>query len=181
MVRAAREAVGVSRRQAGKVFGGLPAAFYKYETAKAVPSKGMANLLRLALERPDFFTKPAPGSVAWPSAKDTLLVRRAITGDRLRAIVRRIDPQPDSPRFSTPQSLIIPARAVVPEEPMTVAEQVYEKTKLLPQPLAQKALDFVLFLRTRQDRAALRDLMDAQSKTLAAIWDNEEDEAWNSV
>ena len=43
MVRAAREAVGVSQRQAGKVFGGGPTAFYKYETAKAVPSEGMAN------------------------------------------------------------------------------------------------------------------------------------------
>jgi hypothetical protein len=64
---------------------------------------------------------------------------------------------------------------------MTVAEQVYEQAKLLPQPLAQEALDFVLFLRTRQDRAEIRDLMDAQSKTLAAIWDNEEDEAWNNV
>jgi len=39
MVRAAREAVGVSQRQAGKVFGGGPTAFYKYETAKAVPSE----------------------------------------------------------------------------------------------------------------------------------------------
>src|SRR5665213_717879 len=37
MVRAAREAVGVSQRQAGKLFGGGPTAFYKYETAKAVP------------------------------------------------------------------------------------------------------------------------------------------------
>lgn len=43
----------------GKVFGGGPTAFYKYETAKAVPSEGMANLLRLALERSDLFTKPA--------------------------------------------------------------------------------------------------------------------------
>ena len=64
---------------------------------------------------------------------------------------------------------------------MTVAEQVYEQAKLLPQPLAQEALDFVLFLRTRQERGEWRDLMDAQSETLAAVWDNAEDEAWDNV
>jgi DNA-binding transcriptional regulator YiaG len=96
MVRAAREAVGVSRRQAGKVFGGGPTAFYKYETAKAVPSEGKANLLRLALERPDLFTQPARGTFNWPSAQDAQLLRRAITDDRLGAIVRRIYPQTDA-------------------------------------------------------------------------------------
>ncbi len=60
---------------------------------------------------------------------------------------------------------------------MTVAEQVYEQAKLLPEPLAQKALDFVLFLRGRQERGEWRDLMDAQSVALAAVWDNLDDEA----
>jgi HTH-type transcriptional regulator/antitoxin MqsA len=96
MIRAAREAVGISQRQAGKVFGGGPTAFYKYETAKAVPSEGMANLLRLALERPDLFTKPARGTVNWPSVEDAQLLRRAITDDRLGAILRRIYPQTDT-------------------------------------------------------------------------------------
>ena len=35
---------------------------------------------------------------------------------------------------------------------MTVAEQVYEQAKLVPDALAQEALDFVLFLRARQER-----------------------------
>jgi HTH-type transcriptional regulator/antitoxin MqsA len=96
MIRAAREAVGISQRQAGKVFGGGPTAFYKYETAKAVPSEGMANLLRLALERPDLFTKPARRTVNWPSVEDARLLRRAITDDRLGAILRRIYPQTDA-------------------------------------------------------------------------------------
>lgn len=64
---------------------------------------------------------------------------------------------------------------------MTVAEQVYEQAKLLPDVLAQEALDFVLFLRARQERGEWRDLMNAQSVALAAVWDNEEDEAWNDV
>ncbi len=64
---------------------------------------------------------------------------------------------------------------------MTVAEQVYEQAKLLPQPLAQEALDFVLFLRARQEREELRDLTNAQSVSLGAMWDNKEDEAWDDV
>jgi hypothetical protein len=42
------------------------------------------------------------------------------------------------------------------EEGMTVAEQVYEQAKLLPEPLALEALDFVLFLRERQERGEWR-------------------------
>jgi len=44
---------------------------------------------------------------------------------------------------------------------MTVAEQVYEQAKLLPEPLAREALDFVLFLRERQESGEWRNLMDA--------------------
>ena len=64
---------------------------------------------------------------------------------------------------------------------MTVAEQVFEQAKLLPEPLAREALDFVLFLRERQERGDWRNLMDAQAAALASVWDNTEDEAWNSV
>ena len=95
MVRAAREAVGVSQREAGRVFGGGPTAFYKYETAKSVPSGGMANLLRLALERPDLFHKPARGTFNLPSAQDAELLRRAIRDDQLNSIMRRVYPQTD--------------------------------------------------------------------------------------
>jgi len=64
---------------------------------------------------------------------------------------------------------------------MTVAEQVFEQAKLLPEPLAREALDFVLFLRERQERGEWRNLMDAQAAALESVWDNAEDEAWNSV
>ena len=40
-------------------------------------------------------------------------------------------------------------RTATSEKSMTVAEQVYEQAKLLPDALAQEALDFVLFLRAR--------------------------------
>jgi hypothetical protein len=35
---------------------------------------------------------------------------------------------------------------------MTLAGPVYEQAKLLPEPLAREVLDFVLFLRGRQER-----------------------------
>jgi hypothetical protein len=64
---------------------------------------------------------------------------------------------------------------------MTVAEQVYEQTKLLPPALAQEALDFVLFLRARMKKDERRDLMEAQTVSLAVVWDNVEDQAWDHV
>jgi hypothetical protein len=72
-------------------------------------------------------------------------------------------------------------QTVTSEKRMTVAEQVYEQAKLLPDAMAQEALDFVLFLRARQERKEWRDMMNAQSVALTAVWDNEEDEAWNNV
>ncbi len=64
---------------------------------------------------------------------------------------------------------------------MTVAEQVYEQAKLLPEPLAREALDFVLFLRERQESGEWRNLRAAQSVALASVWNNPEDEAWTSI
>lgn len=84
LVRAAREAVGLSQREAGRVFGGGPTAFYKYETAKSVPSEAMSKLLRLALERPELFRTPKAGQA------DTDLLRRAAVNDQLGAIIRLV-------------------------------------------------------------------------------------------
>ena len=64
---------------------------------------------------------------------------------------------------------------------MSVAEQLYDAVKELPEPLAQEALDFVLFLRARAESAALRDLMNAQQVAMGNIWDNAEDQVWDNV
>jgi mRNA-degrading endonuclease toxin of MazEF toxin-antitoxin module len=61
---------------------------------------------------------------------------------------------------------------MVAEEHMTLAEQLFEQAKLLPEPLAQEALDFVRFLRERNERGEWRNLMDSQSAALADVWDN---------
>jgi hypothetical protein len=64
---------------------------------------------------------------------------------------------------------------------MTIDELVYEQVKTLPDQLAREVLDFVGYLRERGDRADCRDLMNAQSASLAPIWDNAEDKVWDDV
>ncbi|MBS0272920.1 MAG: DUF2281 domain-containing protein [Proteobacteria bacterium] len=64
---------------------------------------------------------------------------------------------------------------------MSIADLIYEQVKALPEPLAREVLDFAGFLRERQDRAEWRNLAAAQSRALAAVWDNAEDEVWNNA
>jgi hypothetical protein len=64
---------------------------------------------------------------------------------------------------------------------MTIAELVYEQVKTLPEPLAREVLDFIQTIRSRADGKEWRDLMRAQSGSLAPVWDNAEDEVWNDV
>jgi hypothetical protein len=64
---------------------------------------------------------------------------------------------------------------------MTIADLVYEQVKTLPDPLARQVLDFVGFLRERQDRDEWRDLMQAQAGSLPAAWDNAEDKVWDNA
>jgi hypothetical protein len=64
---------------------------------------------------------------------------------------------------------------------MSIAEMIFEQVKALPEPLACEVLDFVGYLRERQDRGDWRDLMNAQSASLAPVWDNAEDKVWDNV
>lgn len=62
---------------------------------------------------------------------------------------------------------------------MSLADQVYEQVKALPEPLIREVLDFITFARERVERADWRDLMAAQSQSLMAVWDRSEDEVWD--
>lgn len=64
---------------------------------------------------------------------------------------------------------------------MSIADQVYEQVKALPEPLAREVLDFIAYLRERGERRAWQDLMNAQAGPLAAVWDNAEDKVWDDV
>jgi hypothetical protein len=67
------------------------------------------------------------------------------------------------------------------EAAMTIADQVYEQVKTLPDQLAREVLDFVGYLRERRDRADWRDLMAAQSASLVPVWDNADDKVWDDA
>lgn len=67
---------------------------------------------------------------------------------------------------------------------MTIAEQIYEEVRTLPEELAREVLDFVGFI---EDRYALRsasdkDLQQAQTPVVSHVWDNPtDDEVWNDL
>jgi hypothetical protein len=70
------------------------------------------------------------------------------------------------------------------ENDMSIADIVYEQVKTLPESLAREVLDFVGYLRERQDRqdrADWRDLMNAQAGSLTPVWDNAEDKVWDDA
>jgi hypothetical protein len=64
---------------------------------------------------------------------------------------------------------------------VSLAELVYEQVKALPDPLAREVLDFIGFLRERDERREWRDLINAQAGSLASMWDNPEDSVWDNV
>ena len=64
---------------------------------------------------------------------------------------------------------------------MTLVERAYEEFKALPEEQARAVLDFIGYLRMKDERAEIHDLMLAQQETLKHIWDNAEDEVWNDL
>ena len=64
---------------------------------------------------------------------------------------------------------------------MTLAELAFEHFKTLPDEQAREVLDFIGYLKQKQERAEVMDLMMAQETALKHIWDNPEDEVWNDL
>ena len=64
---------------------------------------------------------------------------------------------------------------------MTVAEEVFERVKTLPEPLARKVLDFAISIVSGGERAEWLDLMAAQESSLAVIWENDDDSVWDDL
>lgn len=64
---------------------------------------------------------------------------------------------------------------------MTVAEIAIAQIKTLPDELAAEVLDFIGYLKEKQERAELADLSMAQQDVLNRIWDNPDDEVWNGL
>ena len=67
---------------------------------------------------------------------------------------------------------------------MTIAEQIYEEIRTLPDELAREVLDFVGFMKAKYDlkSVAERDLQQAQAPAMSHVWDNPtDDEVWNDL
>ena len=66
---------------------------------------------------------------------------------------------------------------------MTLAELAFEHFKTLPDEQAREVLDFIGYLKMKEknDRLEWEDLMNVQTESMKAIWDNPEDEAWNGL
>ena len=63
---------------------------------------------------------------------------------------------------------------------MTLAELAFEHLKTHSADQAREVLNFIGYLKTKEERATIMDLMTAQEMTLMHVWDNpEDDEAWN--
>jgi len=71
--------------------------------------------------------------------------------------------------------------ALAREARMTTAETVCNRVKDLPEPLAKEVLNFIEFLAPRAQRRDGDSLMQAQASSLAAIWDNADDDVYNDA
>jgi len=67
------------------------------------------------------------------------------------------------------------------ETNMGLAEIVQEQIKALPEVQVKEVLDFIGYLKSRQEQTQWNDLIQAQEKSLADVWGNPDDEVWNHV
>ncbi|HYS48067.1 MAG TPA: type II TA system antitoxin MqsA family protein [Xanthobacteraceae bacterium] len=88
VIRAIREACGLSQQAAARVFGGGPKAFEKYESGEVTPSSSMIRLLLLAAKHPDLFQKGS--GVPMISAADANLIRKTVRKSSVDRIYERI-------------------------------------------------------------------------------------------
>ena len=99
VIRAIREACGLSQQEAARVFGGGPKAFEKYEAGEVAPSAAMTRLLLLAAARPDLFKKRT--GLPLISDGDAELIRKTVRKSSVDHIYERIynsRPGPDRKR-----------------------------------------------------------------------------------
>ena len=97
VIRAIREACGLSQKEAARVFGGGPKAFEKYESGETAPSSPMTRLLLLAAKRPELFQKGSGTPIV--SESDVALLRDIVRKSSVAPIYERIyDPGPEDKR-----------------------------------------------------------------------------------
>jgi HTH-type transcriptional regulator / antitoxin MqsA len=88
VIRAIREACGLSQQDAARVFGGGPKAFEKYESGEVAPSSSMTRLLLLAARRPELFQKGTGTKMI--SEVDASLIRETVRKSSVDRIYEKI-------------------------------------------------------------------------------------------
>jgi HTH-type transcriptional regulator/antitoxin MqsA len=88
VIRAIREACGLSQQDAARVFGGGSKAFEKYESGEVTPSSSMTRLLLLAAKRPELFQKGT--GMPMSSEADADLIRDTVRKSSVDRIYERI-------------------------------------------------------------------------------------------
>ena len=78
VIRAIRQHLGLTQREAGSIFGTGDKSFEKYESGEIKPSEPTKRLLKLAMTRPELFSKPERGRFAVPSPDDVALIRETL-------------------------------------------------------------------------------------------------------
>ncbi len=63
---------------------------------------------------------------------------------------------------------------------MNVAEQICEKARELPEPLAREVLMFIERISGRWEVSS-EELENAQEEVMKRIWKNKEDDIWNEL
>lgn len=64
---------------------------------------------------------------------------------------------------------------------MNARELALEQIRSLPDEDLREVLDFIGYLKQKEDRAQWSDLMRAQQSALDAVWNNDQDEVWNGM
>jgi HTH-type transcriptional regulator / antitoxin MqsA len=78
VIRAIRELLGLTQREAGTLFGTGEKSFEKYESGEIQPSEPTKRLLKLAMLHPDIFSTPERGRLVIPSPADAELIRATL-------------------------------------------------------------------------------------------------------
>ena len=90
VIRAIRIRCGLTQREAGLLFGTGEKSFEKYESGEIQPSEPTKRLLKLAMERPELFSRPERGQLAVPSADDATLIRTTLRAAAVDRIYERL-------------------------------------------------------------------------------------------
>lgn len=88
VIRAIRQACGLTQREAGTLFGTGDKSFEKYESGEISPSEPSKRLLSLAMRQPDLFRKPAKWEAL--SVTDAELVGTTVRKANVEGIYARL-------------------------------------------------------------------------------------------